>query len=143
MKADPCNRRNSLSRPETDESTAGERKLVKRSTTAWQTQILYESVTKTKTKTVEEDTAKMTKKNATTTGGGGSGNTPIHTSPLTQARQAEFSAWQRDPESQRPREALLILCWAFVFVFTAIPAAFTLAYASTFTDKTAIEWCSR
>ena len=178
VKADPCNRRNSLTRPspsrprvesdpkegppkvrrqsfmrtatESDASSTDKRRLIERKTTAWYTQSLYESVTApdkkaledTDKEALEKTTAKVTKKDTSTTDGN-SGDTRIMPSPLAQARQAEFLAWEQDVETVQSRQSLLILCWTFVFVFTAIPAAFTLTYASTFSDRTAVEWCWR
>merc|ERR1712080_108086 len=55
-------------------------------------------------------------------------------------RAAELAAWQTDPEIQRLRVILLILCWAAAVLFVAIPAGFCLAYTSFFTDQYTIQW---
>lgn len=58
----------------------------------------------------------------------------------TQIREAEFTAWDQDPDVRQYRQMLEIISWLTVFVFAAIPSAFTLVYSTTFPDETAIEW---
>ena len=62
---------------------------------------------------------------------------------VTELRTAEFEAWTNSPRVQRFNNSLLILSWAAVCAFAAIPATFAAVYATTFTDEIAAKWYTR
>ena len=65
---------------------------------------------------------------------------PKITKALRQARLEELDLWENDPQIRTLRMMMLICCWTAIAVFIAIPTGFSVAYAFTFPDQTAMLW---
>ena len=59
---------------------------------------------------------------------------------LRKARQEELDLWENDPDIRTLRMMMLICCWTAIAVFISIPTGFSVAYAITFPDQTAMLW---
>merc|ERR1712062_28055 len=59
---------------------------------------------------------------------------------LREVRRAELTQWENAPKLRMLRLTMLICCWVSVVIFIAIPAGFSIAYAMTFPERTAIKW---
>ena len=124
MQTQPKKRRQSVSRAATDSAAKyAVARRVKRKSTAWD-DIPVEPALPSANGTIGTTLAES----------------GVDTDPLTEIRRVEFTLWDEDPKSQELRKALLFLCWTTIVMFASIPCAFTIVYASTFSDKVALEW---